>query len=80
MLERGTQTTRNLALTGEVNLLLLFLVEVLLGQGIETGRHDGYLGIPRASIGFGAKIDRCSPLMDFRAETNRGRQAILCAD
>lgn len=42
MLERGTQTTRNLALTGEINLLLLFLVEVLFGQGIETGRHDGY--------------------------------------
>lgn len=34
---------RNLALTREINLLLLFLVEVLLGQGIETGRHDGYI-------------------------------------
>src|SRR3954468_2594809 len=30
--EGHTQTQRNLALTGEINLLLLFLVEVLLGQ------------------------------------------------
>lgn len=69
-----------MALTRKVDLLLLFfVVEVLLGQGIETGRHDGYLGIPSASMGFGAKIDRYGPLLDFRAETNRGRQAIICA-
>lgn len=43
MLERGTQTMRNPALTGEINLLLLLLVEILLGQGIKTGRHDGYI-------------------------------------
>lgn len=27
-------------LTGEVNFFLLLVMEILLGQGIETGRHD----------------------------------------
>lgn len=35
------RTRSQTLLTREVNLLLLLLVEVLLGKGIETGRHDG---------------------------------------
>lgn len=41
LLERGTQPRKLSVRTGEVNLLLLLFVEVLLGQGVETGRHDG---------------------------------------
>lgn len=44
MLERGTHAKKvgHPGRTGEVDLLLLFLVEILLGQGVETGRHDGW--------------------------------------
>lgn len=39
--EGHTAGTKDSARTGEIDFLLLLFVEVLLGQGIETGRHDG---------------------------------------
>lgn len=65
-------------LTGEVNLLLLFLVKILLGQGIETGRHDRDWGAQALRAQRHARWKARSMLLSsfppFRAKAN-----FLCA-
>ena len=68
----GHSETEGSARTGEVNLLLLFLVEVLLGQGVETGRHDG-----DRKATAGGRVWTCR--FSARNKSTNLRQASLCA-